>query len=244
MSYIPSQKQVYMYGFVIYKQVTRKLEMTILKKYIMKYLVIISLFLFYPSINAQEFKRLSSENAEDFVKRNIPKSETGYIEFLGSVLETKLWDNKTETIFCFYVGAYINNNKINHYYLLGALYIKTGPNIYKRVLIDDKDLVYENEPIKVESIFFTNSDKKDTDKELAILYSHKADADSQVTGTYYFTHFYDNINLNNPPKKLVEITTFKEIFSELEGRFDDSDFKKAKFKTASEVKKALECLGY
>ena len=104
--------------------------------------------------------------------------------------------------------------------------------------------VYENEPIKVESIFFTNCDKNDTAKELAILYSHKTDGDGEVIGTYYFTHFYDNINFSNPPKTLTEITTFKEIFHELEGRFDDSDFKKAKFKTASEIKNALKCLGY
>ena len=210
----------------------------------MKNIIIIFLFLINASINAQEFKRLLSESAEDFVKRNIPKSETGYCEFFGHVLETKLWDNKTETIFCFYVDSDINNNTINHYYLLGCVYIQTKPNVYKRVLIHDTDLVYENEPIKVESIFFTNCDKNDTAKELAILYSHKTDGDNEVIGTYYFTHFYDNINFSNPPKTLTEITTFKEIFHELEGRFDDSDFKKAKFKTASEIKNALKCLGY
>ncbi len=210
----------------------------------MKNLIIIFLFLLNTSINAQEFKRLPSESAEDFVKRNIPKSETTVLEVSGKILETKLWDNKTETIICFYVGADFNNNTINHYYLLGYIYIQTKPNVYKRVLINDTGLVYENEPIKVESIFFINCDKNDTAKELAILYSHKTDEDSEVNGTYYFTHFYDNINFSNPPKTLTEITTFKEIFNELEGRFDDSDFKKAKFKTASEIKNALKCLGY
>ncbi len=211
----------------------------------MKYLIIIiSLFLIYSNLNAQEFKRLSSESAEDFVKRNIPESEAGYFEFVGPILETKLWDNKTETIFCFYLGGNINGTSISFYHLLGTLYIKTGVNTYKRVLIDDTDLVFTNESIKVESIFFTNCDKKDTAKELAILYSHKTDEDSEAIGTYYFTHFYDNINFNNPPKKVTEITTFKEIFHELEGQFDDGDFKKAKFKTASEIRNALKCLGY
>ncbi|MGX7668861.1 hypothetical protein [Flavobacterium pedocola] len=210
----------------------------------MKYLITISLFLFNSSINAQEFKRLTSESAEDFIKRNTPKSETTVLELSGKVLETKHWDNKTETIICFYVGADYNNNTINHYYLLGCLYVQIKPNVYRRILIDDKDLVFENEPIKVESVFFTNVDKSDSTKELAILYSHKADTNSEVIGTYYFTHFYDNINFTNPPKSLTEITTFKEIFHELEGRVDDSDFKKAKFKTASDVKKALRGLGY
>ena len=211
----------------------------------MKYLIIIiSLFLSYSNINAQEFKRLSTESAEDFVKRNIPESDTGYIEFLGHVLETKLWDNKTETIFCFYVGGDINNNTINHYYLIGTLYVKTEANTYKRVFIDDKDLAYENESIKVESIFFANADKTDATKELAILYSHKTDEESEANGTNYFTHFYDNINFSNPPKKLTEITTFKEIFHEFEGTIDDGDLQKAKFKTASDIKNALKCIGY
>ena len=202
------------------------------------------LYLFNTTINAQEFKRLPSESALDFVKRNIPKSETTALEVSGNVLETKFWDNKTETIICFYIGADINNNKINHYYLSGYIYIPTKPNVYKRVIINDTDLPYLNEPIKVESIFFANCDRNDTNKELGILFSHKIDDDSEAEGTYYFTHFYDNINFNSPPKKLTEITTFKEIFYELEGRFDDGNFKTAKFKTASEIKNALKCLGY
>ena len=60
----------------------------------------------------------------------------------------------------------------------------------------------------------------------------------------FFTKFYDKPNYNQLPKSLNNNTSFDSIFYELEGKIDDGEFKKAKFKTASDVKNKLKQLGF
>ncbi|MBU3658756.1 MAG: hypothetical protein FGM14_02710 [Flavobacteriales bacterium] len=210
----------------------------------MKYIKITLIVLLFPlSINAQEFKKNNYESTTEFVKRNIPTIENRVLELNEPVLETKYWDNKTPLLICFFL-SYNDDIKFPDKYLVGYVFVETRPNIFKRILIDNNLDVSDNK-INIERIFFINCDK-DENKELAILFSQETGEGDLIDyeGKLFFTRFYDNFKISNPPDKLIEISKFKDLFYELDGKKDDGEFKSAKYKTESEVLKTLEQLGY
>ena len=208
----------------------------------------ILLSIFYLSnfiIYAQDFKRNQNESATDFVSKNIPFEETRVIELFDKVVESGYWFKGKKVIFCFYEN-YNQNIKIPDTYIQAYVFIELSSNIYRRIFIDNFNVGdKEINGIKIESIFFSNIDN-DSDKELGIIISQITGEGDTIDyeGRLFFTKFYDKPNYNQLPKSLNNNTSFDSIFYELEGKIDDGEFKKAKFKTASDVKNKLKQLGF
>ena len=189
--------------------------------------------------NAQKIKRLDSETAEQFAQRQKPDSS----ELTSKVLETK-W-NSTPVIIAFYQETYKlpkQNDPDQQDYLgiVGTIFIQSGSNSYRKYLID----IFDSEggdPV-VESVSFANADK-DNKKELIIIVSWNQ-VHYDVGGTLYNTFIYDNL-LNTDQTSL---SLMKELSEKLDGGCDcswrDGLIKKAKFKTASDIKRGLTRLGY
>lgn len=208
----------------------------------------ILLSIFYLSsfiIYAQDFKRNQNESATDFVSKNILFEETRAIELFDKVIESEYWFKGKKVIFCFYEN-YNQNIKIPDTYIQAYVFIELSSNIYRRIFIDNFNVGdKEVNGIKIESIFFSNIDN-DSDKELGIIISQITGEGDTIDyeGRLFFTKFYDKPNYSQLPKSLKNITSFDSIFYELEGKIDDGEFKKAKFKTASDIKNKLKQLGF
>ncbi|MGH2665869.1 hypothetical protein [Flavobacterium sp.] len=179
------------------------------------------------------FLRYENETASDFADRILPNQS----KIIGKVVETSLWDNKTKTIIVFYKSKTLNEFK--KYNSFGQVFIEMEKNVFKSIYIDgsaDSSL----DGIFIESVFFVNADK-DTDKELAVMYSSPMMDGSEILGKSYWTYIYDNTNFNNPPIQLERLKEFHSTFSDFERK---NDVSKAKYKTAVDVKKKLKELGY
>lgn len=192
---------------------------------------------------SQEYRKLDNESAQDFVIRVKPKKENRIIELLDKVVETKLWNNSTNVIIAFYKDY--SNAEISDYqefnYVDGYVYVQINPNTYKKIFIDRYFVT--NPSFKIESVFFANADN-DKSKELCILHSQALPDDAESEGIMYNTVIYDDVLSKKLPSELLKIDDIENGFESLEGKYDDAPYSKAKYKTASAIKKRLKELGY
>lgn len=200
--------------------------------------------LIFASVTAygQIFHRLEKETAEEFALRLKPDS----LELAHKVIETASWGSKGRIIIAFYNKPMVHIfsdpvDTIKRQYITGVLYIATVNNRYQKAIIDTL-----NEYDNVESVFFANADR-DSDLELVILFSTEPDINTcKCSGTYYDTRIYDKPNFNIKVEKLKYL---ERISVDVSGGFEgvarwDKEEQKARFKTATEIKKELRRLGY
>ncbi|MEO6736367.1 MAG: hypothetical protein ABIM97_08370 [Ginsengibacter sp.] len=188
---------------------------------------------------AQQIKRLEGETTDQFAGRLKPDSS----ELTHKVIDTK-W-NSTSVIIAFYQETYKlpkQNDPDQQDYLriVGTIFIQSDSNSYEKFPIDIFDSEGGN-PV-IESVFFANADN-DNKKELIIIVSWNQ-VHYDVGGILYNTFIYDNlINAGQ-----TNLSPMKDLSEKLDGGCDcswrDGTSRKAKYKTASDIKKGLTKLGF
>ena len=187
----------------------------------------------------QSLKRNIGESAEKFVERTMTTEKS---KIPGKVIETK-WNSET-VIFAFIAVEVVLKNtkeKITTTNVNGYLFVPTGGNFYHKIFIDS----YENEGAvaEVESVFFSNADK-DKQSELLIMCTWDQSRHYNISGKFYHTSVYDNIDLKNMPEKLKRLNKFEKIFEEFDGTNDSGETSIAKYTNAVKVKRKLKELGF
>ena len=187
----------------------------------------------------QLVQRQDSETAKQFAERLKPNSST----LTYKVLETK-W-NKLPVIISLYDQTYklpIQNDPDQQTYhkIVGAVFIQLDKNNYSKTTFGTIDT--EGGDPTIETVFFANADTDKT-KELIIVASWEQ-RHYDVSGTLYGTYVFDY----ELTSATLEWKFLEKISRKLDGGCEcswrDGTSKKAKFKTASEVKHELTRLGY
>ena len=187
-------------------------------------------------------KRIPGEPALQFVVRARPLYMEFPQEMTPRIIETREWTPEPSIIAFYTQKYYVNEDgdlpKYN-YRSFGYLFVPTGKDTYKRMLID----TFNNggKPVKIENAFFVNADN-DNDKELVVM------ATSQVkdaTGNYtlYINKVYDNL-----PKPLTgRLKRLDDVSAKIEGGVEgtkDGATSKAKNKSEKEIREALVKMGF
>jgi hypothetical protein len=204
----------------------------------MKYLLLVLTVLISPQVSGQLFQKNKTETIQEFVNRVKPNDSA---TITGDVIETTLWEKDKKIIICFFeTEVKINDTDIEPCTEAYA-FIPTNNNNYNRILIDD--YLQEGANVQITSVFFANVDK-DVKKELVII-CNWPQRHYDVSGNLYQTFFYDNLDLNiTNQKKIIPITKFDKYFKiEFDGN-SEGKIVKAKYTTATQVRKKLKTLGY
>ncbi|MFT3844308.1 MAG: hypothetical protein QM725_04595 [Lacibacter sp.] len=187
----------------------------------------------------QLVQRQDKETAEQFAERQKPGNST----LTHRVLETK-W-NELPVIISLYDQTYklpIENDPDQQTYhkIVGAVFIQLDKNNYSKTTLGTIDT--EGGDPNIETVFFANADTDKT-KELIIIASWEQ-RHYEVSGTLYGTYVFDY----ELTSALLEWKFLEEVSRKLDGGCEcswrDGTSKKAKFKTATEVKNELTRLGY
>lgn len=206
----------------------------------MRHCINITLLLFWTTFSfGQIVKRQDNETAEQFAERQKPENST----LTHKVLETK-W-NGLPVVISLYDQTYklpIQNDPDQQTYhkIVGAVFIQLDKNNYSETTFGTIDT--EGGDPTIETVFFANADTDKT-KELIIIASWEQ-RHYDVSGTLYGTYVFDY----ELTSATLEWKFLEEISRKLDGgcecNWSDGTSKKAKFKTASEVKNELTRLGY
>lgn len=192
----------------------------------------------YYQVDNSKIQRNENETPEQFVERLKPKNS----KITHKVIDTK-W-NSIPVIIAFYEQSYklsIKQDPDQNVYkkIIATLFIEKSKNLYDKLIIDTFDT--DGGTPKIETTFFSNSDK-DVSKEIIIIVSWEQSS-QEVSGTVYSTFVYDNLSSSSQDNLLF----LKDISNKLSGgcecRFSDGRNKKAKFKTAKDIKDELLKLG-
>lgn len=206
----------------------------------MRHFINITLLFFWTTFSfGQLVQRQDSETAEQFAERQKPENAT----LTHKVLETK-W-NELPVVISLYEQTYklpIKNDPDQQTYhkIVGAVFIQLDKNMYRKTTFGTIDT--EGGDPTIETVFFANADTDKT-KELIIIASWEQ-RHYDVSGTLYGTYVFD-YELTSPT---LEWKILEDISSKLDGgcacSWRDGTSKKAKFKTASEIRNELSRLGY
>lgn len=206
----------------------------------MRHCINITLLLFWTTFSfGQLVQRQVNETVEQFAERLKPDSSA----FIHKVLETK-W-NELSVVISLYDQTYklpIQNDPNQQIYhkIVGAVFIHLDKNNYSKTTFGTIDT--EGGDPNIDTVFFANADADKT-KELIIIASWEQ-RHYDINGTLYGTYVFDY--------ELTGATLEWEFLSEISIKLDggcecswrDGTSKKAKFKTAKEVKNKLIQLGY
>lgn len=206
----------------------------------MRHCINIAFLLFWTSFSfGQLVQRQDNETAEQFAERVKPDSST----LTHKVLETK-W-NEHSVVISLYDQTYklpIQNDPDQQTYhkIVGAVFIQLDKNNYSKTTFGTIDT--EGSDPNIETVFFANADTDKT-KELIIIASWEQ-RHYDVNGTLYGTYVFDY----ELTSAILEWKFLEKISRKLDGgcecSWSDGTSKKAKFKTAKEVKNKLIRLGY
>jgi hypothetical protein len=206
----------------------------------MKNFISIAFLVFFTSVSfAQTEQRKQDESVEQFADRLKPEGST----ITHKVLETK-WNN-LPVIISLYDQPYklpVKNDPDQQIYhkVVGSVFIQLNSNKYKKTTFGTIDS--ESGDPFIESVFFANADTDKT-KELIIIASWQQQH-FDVKGTLFGTFVFDY----DLTKDTLNWEMLNEISGKLEGGcecvWSDGTSKKAKFKTALEIKKELNRLGF
>ncbi len=159
------------------------------------------------------------------------------------VISTQL--NSIPVIIAFYDQTYkLSKNQdpdqTIYHRIIATLFVENKKNNYDKLIINTFDT--DGGSPKIETVLFANADK-DVSKELIIIASWEQ-SNQELSGTMFNTFVYDDL-LKNRTEKIVFL---KDISSKLDGgcecSFSDGRNKKAKLKTAKDIKAELLRLGY
>lgn len=184
-------------------------------------------------------QRQDHESAEQFAERLKPDGST----LTHQVIETK-WE-ELPAIIALYDQPYqllIENDPGQQTYhkIVGAVFIQLDNNNYRETTFGVIDT--EGGDPNIETVFFANADT-DITKELIIIASWEQ-RHYDVNGTLYGTYVFDY----KPTDATSTWRLMEEISKKLDGGCEcswrDGASKKAKFKTANDVKRELARLGY
>jgi hypothetical protein len=166
-------------------------------------------------------------------KRNAGESVSG---FIGRIKpdSTELAHPVIETAKEKFIVAYFTKQE-KEPYLIGYLYIPTGVNSYKQVLIDS--IYPEGGDPEIVSIFFANADK-DRDKELIVICKYEQ-RHYDFSGAMYETFIYDYAK-----GETGYLDKLSKKFDGCECSWREGKTEKAKYKAAADVKAALKKMGY
>lgn len=206
----------------------------------MRFYIFILLFLLGSTIvNGQVIQRNDGETAEQFAERFKPQNA----KLTHGVIEMK-W-NDIPIIIALYKQSYKlplkqDLEQQSYFRIVGTVFMHKDKNTFIKTgfgVIDTEG----GEP-NIETVFFANADTDKT-KELVVIASWQQqhfDVDGTLYGT--FVYDYDLSNRRNDWKLLEKIS--KKLDGGCECSWSDGSSKKAKFKTAAQVKRELIRLGY
>lgn len=160
-----------------------------------------------------------------------------------SVIQTSLW-GKENCIIVFYESRFVNDDEYKHesQFVDACLLIPNTRNEYQKVVISRFE--DDNVDSEIQSVFFANADS-DPEKELIILSTCSHRLQYLYDGTEYSTSVFDNFDSSNPPKKMIYLSKISALLDGgFEGFLEENPNSKARFKTASEIKRELKRLGY
>lgn len=185
----------------------------------------------------QTVKRIPGEPALQFAVRARPLYSELPQDMMPKVFESTEWSVQP-SVFAFYTQKYYadgdEGSTTDHYRTLGFLYVPTGANEYKRILIDT--FVNDGVPVTITATAFVNADS-DAVKELVVM-AASVQKDAQRQGTLYINKVYDNIT-RQLPGKLKKV----DMMAKVEGGFEgvkDGKPSKAKCKSMKDVTAALK----
>jgi hypothetical protein len=204
----------------------------------MKYFLLVLPIFISMQVSGQLFQKNKTETTKEFIDRVKPNDSA---TITGDIIETTLWEKNKKIIFTFYQQNIKYNDSITEPSVTGIVYVPTIGNSYQSIIIDD--YLQEGANAQITSVFFANIDK-DAKKELVII-CNWPQQHHDVSGNLYQTFFYDNIGSNTAlQKKLTPITKFDKYFKiEFDG-YTEGKTVKAKYTTATQVRKKLKKLGY
>ncbi|MCF6350603.1 MAG: hypothetical protein L3J23_06170 [Flavobacteriaceae bacterium] len=120
------------------------------------------------------------------------------------------------------------------------MYTSTNKQTYHKSIIDIYEPAGRN--AKIESVFFDNVDKDNT-RELIILCSWVQRLQKTAEGKLFETYIYD-LKQNEEDFELVYLNEISNHFGiEFEGVQDGVE-RKAKYKTAIDIKRELKSIGF
>lgn len=185
--------------------------------------------------NASTVERQQGEDLTSFVTRQSPVGA----EVTHKPLETSEWKFQDSVILAFYEFSPATNDNTGATKIVGFAYIPIGNSKYEKIEID----TYESEGgnPRVETVFFASTDKT-KDKSLILIVSWEQNH-ATVQGTLYHTFVYACPNSSPLPQKLIYLQSISETLSGgCECWSDNEPPRKAKFKTAADIKAALKRL--
>ena len=208
----------------------------------MKHYINITILFFWSIFSFGQIElvaRKDGETAEQFAERFKPENAA----LTHKVIETK-W-NGNSTIISLYDITYTLSeqndlDQLSYHKIIGYVFSEVDKNTYSKVTFGTIDS--EGGDPSIETVFFANTDQ-DKAKELIIIASWEQ-RHYEVNGTLYGTFIFDNETI----EKTLNLKFLKEISKKLDGgcecNWSDGTKKRAKFKTALEVKRELVRLGY
>ncbi|MEO5777202.1 MAG: hypothetical protein ABIQ27_09855 [Flavobacterium sp.] len=208
----------------------------------MRHYINITILFFWTTLSYGQIEvvpRKDNETIEQFAERQKPENST----LTHKVLKTK-W-NGNSVIVSLYDITYklpVQNDPDQQTYhkIEGYVFSQLDKNTYSKVTFGIIDSEGGNPTI--ETVFFANTDK-DKAEELIVIASWKQ-RHYDITGTLYGTYVFDNETI----EKTLDLKFLEEISKKLDGgcecTWSDETNKKAKFKTALEIRNELIRLGY
>ena len=211
-----------------------------MKFYKSNYFKALFLLLFCASFSyGQVVDRLENETALHFAERNKPGGAT----LTHKVLETK-W-NEVPVIISFYDQIYTlpkekDPDQQSYHKIVGAVFLLKSKNTYHKTTLGPIDT--EGGDPFIESVFFANADS-DKAKELLVIASWPQ-VHYEVSGTLYGTFVFNYEFIRDTTEWNFLQGISEKLSGGCECQWSDGSSKKAKFKTATEVKKELKRLGF
>ncbi|WP_300570418.1 hypothetical protein [Flavobacterium sp.] len=207
----------------------------------MRHFISITILLFWTNLSFGQIELVSrkdNETVEQFAERQKPENST----LTHTVLKTK-W-NKVPVIISLYDFPYKlpvqdDPDQQTYHRIGGFVFSQLDKNTYSKITFGSIDT--EGGDPTIETVFFANADN-DKAKELIIIAFWKQ-RHYDVNGTLYGTYVFDNETI----EKTLDLKFLEEISKKLVGgcecTWGDGTNKKAKLKTALEVKQELIRLG-
>ncbi|MEJ7828567.1 MAG: hypothetical protein WKF91_10235 [Segetibacter sp.] len=201
-------------------------------------LIFIAMIFVTPTAFGQTLKRQENETAEIFANRLKPDTT----ELAHSVIETRSLDTEKKIIIAFYnktiyevrqMDTYVDHSQYN--ILIGYVFIPLGDNNYERKLIDT--IPPDGGDPEILAIFFANADKE-KDRELVILCKYEQ-RHYDYGGAFYEAFIYD---YSKGEFHILQMLSKK--FWGCECGWRNGKTKKAKYKTAKNVRAGLSKMGY
>ena len=186
-----------------------------------------------------QLRRPVGETAEAFARRNPPAPAA---TLTGKVLETNLWDGKTQLVFAFYWLERTERNGAKSHqepYVEGYVFVPTAAGGYRRVLIDRYG--QEGADAEIARVFFANADA-DAAKELVVMCAWPQQH-YDISGTLYQVYFYDAPAA--AVTRLARLPALEKQFPlEFDGTGEDGKPAQARYKTAAAIRQKLKALRY